>query len=1316
MPRNPCTTCPKTFNTAYGLGRHAKACAGRIPVIQQSLNKRKAVREEAEDDRKRARLWEGYVPEPEIEIAVVEPPSPPARRSGRSGRGIKVPSKWKDYLPSSKRALPSQFADTIPRDPSPPPPASPAHSATPSLPDNDAPGAAAGPPAEEIHNTPADGFGIFRSYRSIPQVNPCQGTTLDEVSNIAADAPSRGELPKSIRWLDRSEEDTNEHPWGPCDNETSFSLAEWFNNASNGKSLDDFDALLKVIKSDSFKLEDVKPLTARGLMKKLDDYTATSGIFLARDSWRNASIDIPLPKPGTKYASEADAPRFKVHGLHFRKLLEVLVGEVQDRRFTSKRNWIPFETYWLPPADPDAAPGTPRVPPIRVFSDTFDTNKMNRLEAELKRRPRNPDDPPDLEYGILPVCIWSDATCLATFGSASLWPIYVYVANINKYIRGKPTEFVAQHLAYLPSLPDALQDFYRAHYKQVPSAETLRWCKCELMQQIWLQLLDTDFMEAYEHGIVLECGDGVLRRLFPRLLTYSADYPEKVLLTAIKNLGKCPCPRCLVTKDKVSQAGTKPDLARRRILKRVDDAPLRTSVQKTREWLFTKGYKVSSQRLKRVLDSKLLTPMQMFAPDLMHEFDLGVWKGIFTHLMRLLEAQGPNAVQEFDRRQVHFNMRQMPTFGRDKIRRFWHNVSRQNKLTARDYEDFLMTAMPAFEGLLPLRDNETITNLLFELVNWYSLAKLRLHTQVTVDIFRVATKHMYAAVRHFARTTCEGHVMHELAKEADVRARRQGARPGKKAGSTQPCIVKFGTWKTYKYHVLGDCPDYVESAGPLETTSTKMGELEHHHTKRVYARTNKHGFAVQIAKHQRRQAVLRRIRERVTAAANAADAATTGSTSSKRAWQSLSKRRRAARRPKEDLTVCGETDFKRASDPAARYEMGESNGERINFYNWAAKNDNDPALQAYPTLPFSLKLLANLTVNGDVLYQHRVIQFNYTTYDMRHDQDSVNPRTHADVMLLARDCAEGAHPYWYAQVIGILHLYVRYTGPGVHSRWKTWQRLEMPWVHWYEFDTTYASGFQARRIPRLHFVDAHNKDAVAFDFVDPADVLRGAYIIPSFDGGLTTESLNYAGSVGRHESHPDEDYRYYFVGIHVDRDMYMRYLGDGVGHRSIGVMVKESLGASARVRQKRAPRCNAESAAGSDLDAEGPQAELPSGSSSDSGDDNLPWRAEDGAREGDDDDAAEADPASAQPSDAEDAMDVRSGGANSAAGSDAEGGDGSEEDEEEDVADEDGWMFDAGAGSDGYDSTGPAGSNEDGEYGDEDEDSDSDLEYEYSRS
>lgn len=49
------------------------------------------------------------------------------------------------------------------------------------------------------------------------------------------------------------------------------------------------------------------------------------------------------------------------------------------------------------------------------------------------------------------------------------------------------------------------------------------------MQSIWDILLDDDFMYAYEHGFIIECADGVIRRLFPRFFTYSADYPEKSL-------------------------------------------------------------------------------------------------------------------------------------------------------------------------------------------------------------------------------------------------------------------------------------------------------------------------------------------------------------------------------------------------------------------------------------------------------------------------------------------------------------------------------------------------------------------------------------------------------------------------------------------------------------------------------------------------------------------------------------------------------------------------------------------------------------------
>ena len=47
------------------------------------------------------------------------------------------------------------------------------------------------------------------------------------------------------------------------------------------------------------------------------------------------------------------------------------------------------------------------------------------------------------------------------------------------------------------------------------------------MHAVWLAILDEEFMEAYIAGIIVECADGVVRRIFPRFLTYSADYPEK---------------------------------------------------------------------------------------------------------------------------------------------------------------------------------------------------------------------------------------------------------------------------------------------------------------------------------------------------------------------------------------------------------------------------------------------------------------------------------------------------------------------------------------------------------------------------------------------------------------------------------------------------------------------------------------------------------------------------------------------------------------------------------------------------------------------
>jgi len=92
----------------------------------------------------------------------------------------------------------------------------------------------------------------------------------------------------------------------------------------------------------------------------------------------------------------------------------------------------------------------------------------------------------------------------------------------------------------------------------------------------------------------------------------------------------------------------------------------------------------------------------MFVPDLLHEFELGVWKSFFLHMLRILYAFGHDTIQELNSWCLHHNLlpklhsyvfpfryRQVPTFGRDTIRQFGNNVSAMKRLAGRDFEDLL---------------------------------------------------------------------------------------------------------------------------------------------------------------------------------------------------------------------------------------------------------------------------------------------------------------------------------------------------------------------------------------------------------------------------------------------------------------------------------------------------------------------------------------------------------------------------------------------------------------------------------------------------
>ena len=55
----------------------------------------------------------------------------------------------------------------------------------------------------------------------------------------------------------------------------------------------------------------------------------------------------------------------------------------------------------------------------------------------------------------------------------------------------------------------------------------MTFCARELMHAQWEILIDEEFLEAWLHGIVVLCSDGLYRRFYPRIFIYCADYPEK---------------------------------------------------------------------------------------------------------------------------------------------------------------------------------------------------------------------------------------------------------------------------------------------------------------------------------------------------------------------------------------------------------------------------------------------------------------------------------------------------------------------------------------------------------------------------------------------------------------------------------------------------------------------------------------------------------------------------------------------------------------------------------------------------------------------
>jgi hypothetical protein len=115
---------------------------------------------------------------------------------------------------------------------------------------------------------------------------------------------------------------------------------------------------------------------------------------------------------------------------------------------------------------------------------------------------------------------------------------------------------------------------------------------------------------------------------------------------------------------------------------------------------------------------------------------------------------------------------------------------------------------------------------LFRLAQWHALAKLRVHTEFTLDALGKITSVVGRDLRKFRDTTCAAFNTVELPCEAAARRRRKDSDKAKNPSSAKTAKTrttkKIFNLLTYKFHALGDYLDTIRSFGTTDSYTTQI--------------------------------------------------------------------------------------------------------------------------------------------------------------------------------------------------------------------------------------------------------------------------------------------------------------------------------------------------------------------------------------------------------------------------------------------------------------------------------------------------------------